>query len=499
MDKAAILKLIASLPPSEQMKMLDLLDQWDQQESLRKARESFLDFTRYTWDGFIEGGHHRTMAKAFDKVVKGESKRLIINVAPRHGKSELTSIRLPAYFLGHYPAGKIIAASHTADLATGFGRKVRDFIQDAPYQSVFPGTSLRIDAKAAGRWVTTAGGEYYAVGVGGALAGRGADLAIIDDPHSEQDAIMGEFNPEIWEKTFDWFNTGPRQRLQPGGRIAIVMTRWSMRDLTGMVLKKAQEFDKASDWEVIELPAILPSGKPLWPEFWTIEELNRVKADIPAQRWSAQYQQQPTAAEGAIIKRGDWRRWEGKELPQCHLIMQSWDTAYMATQRSDYSACTTWGVFESWKDDLKVNNLILLDYWKGKLEFPALKQKAKDLYKQWSVDTLIIEAKAAGAPLIFELRSMGIPVTDYTPTKGNDKILRANAVADMFRSGMVWAPNTAWAEALIDECQAFPNGEHDDGVDTLTQALLRFRQGGLVGTEHDEHDNYLPRRRAQYY
>lgn len=479
--------------------MLDLLEAWEGEELRKKARTSFLDFTRYTWDGFIEGAHHRTMAKAFDKVVTGSSKRLIINVAPRHGKSELTSIRLPAYFLGHNPGGKIIAASHTSDLATGFGRKVRDFIQDAPYQRVFPDTIVRSDAKAAGRWATTAGGEYYAVGVGGALAGRGADLAVIDDPHSEQDAIMGEFNPEIWDKTFDWFNTGPRQRLQPGGRIAIVMTRWATRDLTGMVLKKAQEFDKSSDWEVIELPAILPSGKPLWPEYWTIEELNRVKADIPIQRWSAQYQQQPTASEGAIIKRADWRRWESSKLPECHMIIQSWDTAYMATQRSDYSACTTWGVFETRKDEKMVNNLILLDYWKGKLEFPQLKLKVRELYKAWRVDTLIVEAKAAGAPLIFELRSMGIPVTDYTPTRGNDKIMRANAVADMFRSGMIWAPNKQWADELIDECQAFPNGDHDDGVDTLTQALLRFRTGGLISTTQDEHDDSLPRRRAAYY
>ena len=498
MNKEELVRIIARLPVSEQMKMLDLLEAWEGEEKIKKARSNFLDFTRATWDGFIEGGHHRTMAKAFDRLVNGDSKRLIINVAPRHGKSELTSIRLPAYFIGRYPDKKIIAASHTADLAVGFGRKVRDFIQSDAYQRVFPDVSIKIDAKAAGRWSTTAGGEYYAVGVGGALAGRGADLAVIDDPHSEQDAIMGEFSPELWDKTFDWFNTGPRQRLQPGGRIAIVMTRWSTRDLTGMVLKKAQEFEKASDWEVIELPAILPSGTPLWPEYWTIEELNKVKADIPIQRWSAQYQQNPTASEGALIKRGDWKRWEGR-LPDCSMIIQSWDTAYMATQRSDYSACTTWGVFETWTADKKVNNLILLDYWKDKLEFPQLKLKVRELYDRWKVDSLIIEAKAAGAPLIFELRSMGIPVVDYTPTRGNDKIMRVNAVTDMFKSGMIWAPLSKWAEDLIDECQAFPNGDHDDGVDTLTQALIRFRTGGLISTESDRYDDHIPRRRAAYY
>lgn len=414
--------------------------------------------------------------------------------------SELASIRLPAYFLGKDPGKKVIAASHTADLAVNFGRKVRDLIMDPAYQRIFPDTQIKQDAKAAGKWVTTSGGEYYAVGVGGALAGRGADLAVLDDPHSEQDAMQGEWSPEIWDKAFDWFNTGPRQRLQPGGKIVIVMTRWATRDLTGMVLKKALEHDKASEWEVIELPAILPSGNPLWPEYWTLEELAKVKADIPLQRWNAQYQQQPTASEGAILKREYWKRWLPSNMPKCEMILQSWDTAYGMKQRNDYSACTTWGVFETESNEKKVKHLILLDYFKDKMEFPALKAKVRELYKKWNTDTLIVEAKAAGAPLIFELRAMGIPVSEYTPARGNDKIVRANAITDMFKSGMIWAPETKWAEELIEECQAFPNGDCDDGVDTLTQALLRFRQGGLISTSNDDEDDKISKRkRAAYY
>lgn len=500
MDLDALLALVKKLPPGEQASILKLLEDHEEADRLDRARTKFLDFVQETWDGFIFGAHHKRMCEAFDRVINGESNRLIINLPPRHTKSELASIRLPAYFLGRHPDKKIIAASHTADLAVGFGRKVRDLIMEAPFQRVFPGVEIKHDAKAAGRWSTTAGGEYYAVGVGGALAGRGGDLVVIDDPHSEQDAMQGEWSPEIWERAYDWFNTGPRQRLQPGGKIVIVMTRWATRDLTGMVMKKAMEYDKASEWEVIELPAILPSGKPLWPEYWTLEELAKVKADIPLQRWNAQYQQQPTASEGAILKREYWKRWLASGLPQCEMILQSWDTAYGMKQRNDYSACTTWGVFEKETETGKVKNLILLDYFKEKMEFPALKTKVRELYKKWNTDTLIVEAKAAGAPLIFELRAMGIPVSEYTPARGNDKIVRANAITDMFKSGMIWAPESKWADELIEECQAFPNGDCDDGVDTLTQALLRFRQGGLISTSQDEEDSKLPKRkRAAYY
>jgi predicted phage terminase large subunit-like protein len=499
-DKDQILALVKKLPPSEQASILKLLDSYDEAERIERAQSNFLDFVKETWDGFILGAHHKRMCEAFDRVINGESNRLIINLPPRHTKSELASIRLPAYFLGRHPEKKVIAASHTADLAVNFGRKVRDLIMDSSYQRVFPNTHIKQDAKAAGKWVTTAGGEYYAVGVGGALAGRGGDLVLIDDPHSEQDAMQGEWSPEVWEKAFDWFNTGPRQRLQPGGKIVIVMTRWATRDLTGLVLKKAMEYDKASEWEVIELPAILPSGNPLWPEYWSLDELSKVKADIPLQRWNAQYQQHPTASEGAILKREYWKRFTQTHLPKCEMILQSWDTAYGMKQRNDYSDCTTWGVWERETEEGKTRSLILLDYFKEKMEFPALKRKVRELYKKWGADTLIVEAKAAGAPLIFELRSMGIPVSEYTPARGNDKIVRANAITDMFKSGMIWAPETKWADELIEECNAFPNGDCDDGVDTLTQALLRFRQGGLIATSSDDKDDNFPKRkRASYY
>jgi predicted phage terminase large subunit-like protein len=401
--------------------------------------------------------------------------------------------------LGKYPEKKVIQTSHTAELAVGFGRKVRNLVDSDTYKGVFPNVALRHDSKAAGRWATSGGGEYFAIGVGGAVTGKGADLLIIDDPHSEQEAKLAAADPGIFDSVYEWYTSGPRQRLQPGGAIVIVMTRWSLKDLTGRVVQSSIEDEKIGEWEVIELPAILPSGKPLWPEFWSIEELEALRIELPLSKWSAQYQQKPSGEEGAIIKREWWKVWEEDRPPPCDFIIQSWDTAFTKNERSDYSACTTWGVF--YKDeDSKDANIILLDAYKERLEFPELKQRAMEMYQEWGPDAFIVEAKAAGAPLIYELRQMGIPVQEFTPTRGNDKNVRLNAVSDLFASGKVWYPDKRWAHELIEEMAAFPYGEHDDLTDSTTQALLRFRQGGFIRLDSDEPDpiQWFKRKRAYY-
>ena len=315
-------------------------------------------------------------------------------------------------------------------------------------------------------------------------------MLVIDDPHSEQEAAVGAYNPEVYDKVYEWYTSGPRQRLQPGGAIIIVMTRWSKRDLTGQIIKSATQKEGANEWEVIELPAIMPSGNALWPEFWQLSELEALKAELPTAKWNAQYQQNPTSEEGALIKREWWREWEQSSPPTCEALIQSWDTAFLKTQRADYSACTTWGVFNWPNDDGEtVPNLILLDAFKEKLEFPELKRAAYEKYWEFEPDQMIIEAKAAGSPLIFELRAMGIPVTEFTPSRGQDKIARVNAVTDLFASGVVWCPPTKWADEVIEECAAFPAGDHDDLVDSTTQALLRFRQGGWIRSVMDDWDD----------
>ncbi len=801
MDPKLLLELEAklpTLPPEVQQKVGQLLAEARKVGTQEKAKNDFMAYVKYVWPNFIHGRHHEKMARAFEKVAEGKVKRLIINMPPRHTKSEFASYLLPSWFLGRFPDKKIIQTSHTAELAVGFGRKVRNLVDSDRYKDVFPQVALQADSKAAGRWATNYAGEYFAIGVGGAVTGKGADLLIIDDPHSEQEATLAETNSDIYDKTYEWYTSGPRQRLQPGGAIVIVMcmtgdtpvlmadgtekllrhlrpgdfvatfdagklkhttvnnwqsngvdtiykiqtrsgrilranerhpflvmnegvlewtrlkhlqpgdllvslkdavdprgrqqdranvvpakqktvttekiqtlpffrwvttasgkvkhalveslsllrayassatvpntrpqntprsrpglggsntdtgsplnsmttwwqrvitavmcadnrqqsptpgrtgtensvsttamtlercggysattatspsgtekhqkylnelhrtsdftvdrvisithdgqeevfdveiartenfiangvvshnTRWSKKDLTGQVLKAATQ-RSGEEWEVIEFPAILPSGKSLWPEFWRIEELEALRQELPNGKWMAQYQQQPTSDVSAIIKREWWKVWEKDDPPFCSYLIQSWDTAFLKSERADYSACTTWGIFEH-PDDTGKNqsNIILLNAFKKRMEFPELKETANEEYKYWNPDSLIVEAKAAGSPLIFELRAMGIPVQEFTPSKGNDKIARLNAVADMFASGRVWVPSTHWAEELVEEVASFPSGEHDDLVDSMTQALLRYRQGGFLRLASDEPEptRYFKSKREGYY
>lgn len=499
-DISEVIPRLGELPPEEKRDILDILDNLEKAQARELARESFLDFVKAVWPAFIEGEHHMIMGEAFERIESKDLNRLIVNMPPRHTKSEFASFLLPAWYLGKNPEKKVIQTAHTAELAVGFGRKVRNLFGSEEFQKIFPGVTLRADSKAAGRWNTLQGGEYFAIGVGGAVTGKGADLLIIDDPHSEQEAQMGD--PSVFDRVYEWYTSGPRQRLQPGGTIVQVATRWSLRDLTGQILQSSAEREGSDEWEVIEFPAILPSGKSLWPGYWEISELEKIRAELPAAKWSAQYQQDPTADEGAIIKREWWRPWENHDPPECEFIIQSWDTAFLKTQRSDYSACTTWGVFytEETSSGKVSPSIVLLDAFQKRMEFPELKKTAFDEYTRWQPDACIIEAKASGTPLLFEMRSMGVPVSEYTPSRGSDKIARVNAVADLFASGVVWAPKKRFAEEVIEQFAGFPGAAaHDDLVDSSTQALLRFRQGGFITLDSDEVDDFVPKRKVEYY
>ena len=817
-DIPSILPLL-SVP--EQERLLQELEHLHELKKKTLAQKKFINFVKEVWPSFIEGRHHIKMADAFERVVAGKCKRLIINMPPRHTKSEFASYLLPAWFLGQFPNKKVIQCSHTAELAVGFGRKVRNLVDTEVYHNVFPNLVLQADSKAAGRWNTSKQGDYFAIGVGGAVTGKGADLLIIDDPHalevntliptmngfvriedlkvgdyvfdpdgepvkithkspvykdrelyevktfdgeiiladakhlwnvrtstrindpynnlktedlvkprsspfmiprhsavqydvaelpvdpwvlgawlgdgtssqgrmtahpddavfmrnefmrrgyettdlvdkfsfgvsklredlihadllnnkhipevyltasfhqrmdllcglmdtdgnvtekgqcafhnkdealvgqvvellhslgrkcqkrsyvthgnfgscimhrvtfklkdcalmprkrmrtktthdkqhrsitvkktertgdvqcitvegpdglflagrgyvvthnSEQEAAMAETNPDIYDKTYEWYTSGPRQRLQPGGAIIIVATRWSKRDLVGQVLKAAAQ-RSGEEWEVIEFPAILPSGNPLWPQFWPMKELEALRAELPNSKWMAQYQQQPTSETSAIVKREWWKVWPTNRPPKCEFVLQSWDTAFEKTQRADYSAATTWGVFyheDRDGDGSTQANIILLNAFRERMEFPRLKQKAIEHYREWEPDSVIIEKKASGAPLIYELRAMGIPVQEFTPSRGNDKISRLNAVSDVFASGRIWVPNTHWAEEVVNEVAEFPSGEHDDYVDSTSMAIARFRKGGYIGTNLDEpeEEKYFGGRSKKYY
>jgi predicted phage terminase large subunit-like protein len=475
------------------------LDKLEKLKDRELAQNKFIKFVEKVWPTFISGAHHKRMADAFERVANGTCKRLIINMPPRHTKSEFASYLLPAWFLGRFPHKKIIQCSNTGELAVGFGRKVRNLVDTETYHEVFPELSLSADSKAAGRWNTSKGGDYFAIGVGGTVTGKGADVLIIDDPHSEQEAAMAATNPDVYDKVYEWYTSGPRQRLQPGGAIVVVMTRWAQRDLTGQVLKSAAQ-RAGEEWEVIEFPAILPSGNPLWPQFWSIEELEALKEELPNSKWQAQYQQNPVGNESAIVKRDWWQWWEEDRPPECEYVLQTWDTAFEKHQRADYSAGTTWGVFTHHKDNSK--NIILLNTYKKRVEWVELKKDVLQEYRDYEPDGLLIEKKATGAPLIYELRAMGIPVQEYTPSKGQDKIARLNSVSDIIASGKVWVPRTRWAEELVDEIAAFPSGEHDDLVDATTLALMRFRQGGFLRLPVDEPEEiqwFKSPRRERFY
>ena len=456
-----------------------------------EINNDFLKFVKSVWPDFIQGDHHKKIADQFNRLARGDINRLIINMPPRHTKSEFASFLLPAWMIGKNPKLKIIQTTHTAELAVRFGRKAKTLIDSEDYQKIFQ-TRLREDSQAAGRWETEQGGEYFAAGVGGAITGRGADLLIIDDPHSEQDAL----NPEALERAYEWYTSGPRQRLQPGGKIVVVMTRWSVKDLTAQLIKSSSE-TKADQWELIEFPAILPNEKPVWPEYWKLSELESVKASLSVQKWNAQWMQNPTAEEGSIIKREWWRVWDKPYIPPLDHVIQSYDTAFLKKETADYSAITTWGVFRLNEDSEP--NLILLDAYKERLEFPELKRKALEQYTYWNPETVIIEAKASGLPLTYELRKMGIPVVNFTPSKGNDKHARVNAVAPLFESGQIWAPDQKFAEEVVEECAAFPYGDNDDLVDSMTQAVMRFRQGGFVDHPEDYRDEPVIHHNRTYY
>lgn len=463
-----------------------------QLDRIDACHKGFIPFVRSMWPEFITGRHHKIIADKLERVAKGELKRLIINMPPRHTKSEFASYLFPAWMIGKNPAMKIIQATHTTELAVGFGRKVKNLLERDEYLEIFPDAKLAVDSKASGRWDTARGGMYYAVGVGSNLAGRGADLCIIDDPHSEQTAMSNTGFDDAW----DWYTGGPRQRLQPGGAIIVVMTRWSEKDLTGQLTRSMARDPLADQWEIVEFPMELPSGDACWPEYWSNEDLTAVKASIPLSKWNAQYQQNPTGDETSILKREWWNLWEKKQVPALEYVIQSYDTAFTKKETADFSAITTWGVF--YPNESGTPNLILLDSQKGRWDFPELKQVAFDLYKFWDPETVIIEAKATGVPLTHELRSMGIPVVNFTPSRGNDKVSRVHSVAPLFESGMIWAPETTWAEELIEECAAFPNGEYDDLVDSTTQALMRYRQGNFVQLPSDDWDTPEPTE-IQYY
>jgi predicted phage terminase large subunit-like protein len=484
-----------------------MVDELANRRQNKLAYDDLIDFCKAMMPDFIVGKHHRILADMLMEIERGDKDRVCVNIPPRHGKSQLVSIFYPAWFLGRNPNKKVMMVSHTTDLAVDFGRKVRNLIATPEYKTIFPVTKLAVDSKSAGRWNTSAGGEFFACGVGSALACRGADLLLVDDPHSEQDVINGNFS--VFEKAYEWYTFGARTRLMPGGRVAIIQTRWHMDDLTGRVVKDMSQNERSDQFEVVEFPAILEVvdpetkelvEKPLWPEFFDLEALLRTKASMPTFQWNAQYQQEPTAEEAALVKREWWNLWMSEEPPSCEYIIMSLDAAAEKHNRADYTALTTWGVF--YNEEENAYNIILLNSIKKRLEFPELKELAMEEYQYWEPDSFIVEKKSSGVALYQEMRRMGLPVSEYTPHRGSgDKLARLNSVSDIVASGLCWVPQTRWAEEVVEEIAGFPFMSNDDLVDSTVMALMRFRQGGFIRlpTDEPEEQRYFARRSAGYY
>tara|TARA_R110000772_G_scaffold87195_1_gene182040 strand:+ start:543 stop:2096 length:1554 start_codon:yes stop_codon:yes gene_type:complete len=484
-----------------------LVDELGIRRANKLAHDDLIEFSKLMMPDFIVGKHHRILADLLMEIESGVKDRACVNIPPRHGKSQLVSIFYPAWYLGRNPDKKVMMVSHTTDLAVDFGRKVRNIIASDAYRSIFPTVKLASDSKSAGRWSTNTGGEYYACGVGSALAGRGAHLLLVDDPHSEQDVINGNF--AVFEKAYEWFTFGARTRLMPGGSVAIIQTRWHMDDLTGRVVKDMSQNERSDQYEVIEFPAILsiddpdtgkPIEKPLWPEFFDLEALLRTKASMPVFQWNAQYQQQPTAEEAALVKREWWNEWEKERPPSCEYIIMSLDSAAEKHNRADFTALTTWGVFHN--EETSAYNIILLNSIKERMEFHELKEMAMEQYTEWEPDAFIVEKKSSGVALYQEMRRMGLLVQEYTPHRGSgDKLARLNSVSDIVQSGLCWVPQTRWAEEVVEEIAGFPFMSHDDLVDSTVMALMRFRQGGFIRLPTDEPEDikYFKRRGSGFY
>lgn len=476
----------------EVREIYELVDEMERRKYTQQVHDDLIAFCKHMQPDYIVGKHHRFLADQLMAIERGDKDRICVNIPPRHGKSQLVSIFFPVWYLGRNPTKKVLMVSHTADLAVDFGRKVRNLIASSTYKEIFPNTSLAADSKSAGRWNTNHGGEYYATGVGSALAGRGADLLLVDDPHNEQEILNG--NMEVFDRAYEWFTYGARTRLMPGGRVAIIQTRWSLDDLTGRLIRDMTQNPDGDQYEVVEFPAILevedketgePVEKALWPQFFDLEALKRTRASMPLFQWNAQYQQNPTAEEAALIKREWWRQWTKEDPPKCVYIIMTLDAAAETHNRADYTAITTWGVF--FNEEKDEHNIILLNAVKERYEFPELKRVSLRQWNDWEPDAFIVEKKSAGTALYQELRRTGIPVQEYTPHRGSgDKVARLNSVADIVASGMVWVPQTRWAEMVVEEVAAFPFGSNDDLVDTTSMALMRFRQGGFIRLPDDE-------------
>jgi predicted phage terminase large subunit-like protein len=425
------------------------------------------------WPPFSLAPHHNLIVSYLEAVERGEISRLMIFMPPRHGKSLIASTMFPAWYLGRHPDRDVMFATYGQELSDDFGRRVRNLLRNELHQAIFPACRLSEDSAAPHRFNTTRGGAYFAVGRGGPITGRGANLLILDDVSKDSSEANSE---TIRRNVHEWYSADAYTRLAPGGAIVLIQTRCHEDDLPGRLLSSRSGEHR----DVLSLPAIAEQdesfrrkGEALWDRF-PLSDLERTHAAIGERAWVSLYQQRPSAAEGAIFKRNSLQFYRHPLAGPFDRKTRSWDTAFKTGEENDYSVCTTWGVSES--------GYSLLHLCRVKGEFPALKRKVIELAQEWNPTEILVEDRASGQSLIQELRSSTLPIK---PVKSDrDKQSRAQAITAIIEAGKVFLPeNAPWLPDFLDEMASFPNGLHDDIVDSTSQALNYLRQRNVEFTD----------------
>jgi predicted phage terminase large subunit-like protein len=464
---------------------------------------------------WLMGRHIHVIADKLQKVESGEIKRLMVFLPPRSSKSVICSKLFPAWYVGRHPQHEILTVSHSDQLASDFGRSVRDLVNYDLFNTVFPDVQLRSDVRAAGKWKTNQGGTYYAAGVRSQIAGRGAHVAILDDVMSEEDSFSETGRRYVKE----WYPSGLRTRIMPNGSIVIINTRYHEDDLCGWLLRQESQIELENKWEVIKIPAWvdepsskllnLPVGSSYFPEWKPSEILKNdeeeIKASNGSRYWESLYMQNPVPDTGGIIKKKWIQWWDYDEPPACDYIIQTYDTAFSTKTTADFSVIQTWGIFEHMETDSTgrenwVSNLILLGNEKGRFDYPALRTKAQELYDYHKPDVCIIEKKASGQSLIQDLRRAGLPVLDYIPDR--DKTARVYAATPLMEAGRVWLPKGyEWSDDLYGEAITFPNARHDDQVDAMTMAIHYMKESWNLThpDDPDYEEGYERKKRVAYW
>ena len=519
------------LPPAEAKLVALELEHLELSEKLRDREQGeflaghFVDYVKAAWPAVERGRllrwnwHIEYICEYLEAVSAREINRLVINIPPRCMKSLNVSVFWPTWTWTHTPGEQFLTLSNAEKLAMRDAVKSRRLIQSDWYQDRWGHVyGFAADQNAKGRYENDQGGHRIAFGFGASIIGEGGDTIIIDDPH-DVDGAQSEVERQNALTTFDEEVYG-RLNDQVTGAIVIIMQRLHEKDLSGHVLQDADEWEHLCipmEYEPqryvssigLDDPRTEP-GELMWEDRFPKKAVNRWKNRLAAYGASGQLQQRPTPGEGGILKRPHWRPWKNRKLPECDYIVQVYDTAFGEKEENDYSACTTWGMFQ-YDDASKMvgegrYNVILLDYWKDRVTFPALKTQVRRSSEEHDPDMILVEPKASGKSLVQEMSRVGLPMQEWTPTRSQgrggkevDKVARAHIASTVLAGGAVWYPtqddagnDLKWPLELIENCAAFPKAEHDDDVDTCVIAWLWLRYQWRVELEDDPEDEEPP-------